>query len=115
MNERCKVLLELMLRNAGDVVEYTNYISSYDAFVESTMVQKAIVMSLLNIGENANRLPAECIENYPHVPWQQIIRMRHLAAHHYEILDIELIWEIASVSVPELITQLTDILSRSSP
>jgi uncharacterized protein with HEPN domain len=70
------------------------------------MIRKAVVMSLLNIGELASHLPQEYIQTHDAMPWKAMIAMRNLAAHGYHIMNLEIIWDTAVNSVPELLAFL---------
>ena len=78
MNESTRILLELMLKDARDIIIFIRHVGTYDDFLVNVMAQKAIVLSLLNIGEQANRLPEEFTNQYHDIPWKQMVRMRHV-------------------------------------
>jgi uncharacterized protein with HEPN domain len=40
------------------------------------------------------------------VSWRHIINLRHLLAHHYHRVDMDQLWTIASVNIPELVDEL---------
>ncbi len=68
--------------------------------------QRAAERLLEIIGEAANALSEEHRAQYPTVPWRHIINLRHLIAHHYHRVDMDQLWTIATVNIPELLEEL---------
>jgi uncharacterized protein with HEPN domain len=68
--------------------------------------QRAAERLLEIIGEAANALSEEHREKYSSVPWRHIINLRHLIAHHYHRVDMDQLWTIASVNIPEVLAAL---------
>jgi uncharacterized protein with HEPN domain len=48
----------------------------------------------------------------PDVEWSPIARMRDRVAHHYWATDREVVWQTATVAVPELRIALASALNR---
>ena len=63
------------------------------------------------IGEAAYMLSLEFKEKHAHIPWNDIIRMRHVLVHGYATILPELLWHTALVDVPILKEQIESILS----
>jgi uncharacterized protein with HEPN domain len=58
------------------------------------------------IGEAARGVSAAFRDAHPEVPWAKIIAQRNVLAHEYGEVDDEIMWDVATVSVPELIRLL---------
>ena len=112
MNERIEMILEHMLEDAQDIIAFAKEAGSFEVFSKDMKTRKAVVMSLLNIGELANHLPHDYIVAYPEIPWKRMIGMRNFAAHGYHNMSLDIIWETTQIFVPELLaflkTQLAD-------
>ncbi|MCL2088658.1 MAG: DUF86 domain-containing protein [Oscillospiraceae bacterium] len=91
-----------MLDDSIDIINFTAEIGNADAFAASRLYRKAIVMSILNIGELAKNLPQEFKSKYNDIPWKKIAGMRDVAAHGYHVMDDDIIWNVAVQSIPEL-------------
>jgi uncharacterized protein with HEPN domain len=78
-------------------------------FVRDDVLQHAIIMAILNIGELANLLSNEIQAKNPDVAWMKIIGMRHMAAHDYGKLEMDRVWQTATASVAELGRQLKKV------
>lgn len=68
--------------------------------------QWAIERALLNIGEFCTRLSDQFKGKYPEIPWKEIIGMRTQLAHAYHLIDADIVWNAASISVPALVKAL---------
>ena len=75
-------------------------------FIENFECQWAIERALLNIGEFCTRLSEQYKAEYPEIPWKQIIGMRTQLAHAYHLIDADIVWNAASISVPDLVKAL---------
>jgi uncharacterized protein with HEPN domain len=42
------------------------------------------------------------------VAWRDVGALRILLAHHYHRVDVDQVWQIAAVAVPDLARQLSD-------
>ena len=110
MNERIRYILGHMLYDILDVIEFTKEIESVEEFAENRLCRKAVVMSILNIGELAKRLPEDFKLATSEIPWKKIIGMRDIAAHGYHVMEDEIIWDVARNSIPLLGKQLEALL-----
>jgi uncharacterized protein with HEPN domain len=59
-------------------------------------------MCILQIGELVGKLSDEFKAKYNAVPWKDIKAMRNIAAHNYGEMDLEILWETATIDVPKL-------------
>ena len=62
------------------------------------------------IGEASYMLSLEFKEKNNHIPWNDIIRMRHVLVHGYASILPELLWHTALIDVPVLKQQIAAIL-----
>jgi len=98
-----------MLDAIGQVEAYLQSVS-YDAFCQDRMRQDAVVRQLEIIGEAGRNLATALQDQYPEIPWQDIIGMRHKIAHDYFDVDIRVVWDTAKHDLPVLKQQLEQIL-----
>jgi len=61
------------------------------------------------IGEVARRVSAESREQYDAIPWSKITGTRDRLIHGYDQVDLDLLWNIVTVNLPPLITELERI------
>lgn len=74
------------------------------------MLQNAICMPILQIGELANHLTADFKTTHSDVPWHTIIAMRNFFAHEYEKRTITVIWDTIVDDIPALEEYCKNIL-----
>ena len=98
-----------MLEYANKVVEMMAGQSQHD-WNNNMILRLAIERSLEIIGEAARRVSEACRNQYPDIPWQDIIGQRNILAHDYGRVDYALLNETAMRDVPKLIKQLQNLL-----
>lgn len=74
----------------------------------------AVVKNVEIIGEAAFMLSREFKEKHSQMPWNDIIRMRHVLVHGYATILPELLWQTALVDVPILKKQVETIVNSLS-
>lgn len=111
MNNRTRNILEHMLQDAQEAVQFAGQAGSFENFAANPLYRKAITMSIINIGELAKRLPDDFRQEYCSIPWRHISGMRDIAAHGYHTMDEEIIWDVATNSLPELLKFLQKYLA----
>jgi len=62
----------------------------------------------------AKRLPDEYKTQYSQIQWRKIAGMRDIAAHGYHIMDDEIIWDVATRSMPELLEFLLNLFEQEN-
>ena len=74
-------------------------------------IKEVVCFNLFQIGELANCLSVEFINEYNKIPWKQIIGMRNRIVHGYDTINLEIVWNTANESIPELKSYCKKILS----
>ncbi len=73
--------------------------------------KRLLVERLLEIiGEAANRISIECQDQYSQVPWTQMRAMRTFISHEYFRIDVGVLWDTATESIPALRSDIEEIL-----
>lgn len=98
-----------------DIKEYTEKIllSTKDVtekeFIESIILQSAVIRWLEIIGEAAKYVPQEIKNRYPQVPWKEMAAMRDVAIHDYIDLIPQDIWKTVVNDIPKLKEEIEKI------
>jgi uncharacterized protein with HEPN domain len=84
------------------------YIANTDRerFLKDEKTIDAVARNLEIIGEAVRQLPREFKEKHSFVPWSQVAGLRNRIVHDYFGLDLEIIWQVLQVSLPEFKDQL---------
>lgn len=93
--------LRLMIENGEHVTDFTSSRSREDLDTD-VMFQFALIKAVENVGHEAWELHKRFAVYLPEgIPWQEIAKMRHVLAHHYEDVDNDILWRVATADVPE--------------
>jgi len=84
-----------------------------ESFLTEPMRQDAIVWRLQAIADaTRHHLSDELKQRHPELTWRAVYGFRNVAAHQDANINIDLVWEIASVGLGELKAVVDDALSR---
>lgn len=75
------------------------------------LLNLSLVRLLEIVGEAANRIPSEIRQQYPSIPWQQIIGLRNRLIHGYDAVDFDILWQIVTIDLPQLVSVLKEIVA----
>lgn len=78
----------------------------YESFINNSMMVEACVFNLGQLGEVANKIDEEYEELHSEIPWRQIYGLRNRIIHDYEGINLNLIWEIITEDLPDLLEKL---------
>ena len=82
---------------------------SKDAFLADRRTQKAVVMSLIIVGEAATKVMerhADFVDAHPGVPWRSMRAMRNRITHGYFDINLDVVWDTVQTALPALLSQL---------
>jgi uncharacterized protein with HEPN domain len=65
------------------------------------MVLSAIVRQLEIVGEATKRLSVPVRNAHPEAPWRKMAGSRDVLIHAYDEVDLDLLWRIATESLPQ--------------
>lgn len=94
------------------IEEYTTGLTE-PAFLESRMVQDAVIRNFEVIGEasrNIDRHHPDFRNAHPEVPWISAYEMRNVLAHGYFRIDLRIVWRTILGDLPKMkrsVAQLT--------
>lgn len=100
-----------MVRAARLVVEFTRGLDK-GAFLADRKTQSAVLHQLLVLGEAVKRLSASYRARHSAIPWRPIAGMRDRLIHGYDAVDLEAVWQTASVDIPRLVGLLEGVAPR---
>ena len=83
------------------IERYTNGVT-YEEFLSNSLLQDAVIRQLEVMGEAARNLSADLQNEYPAIPWRQMISLRNRMIHAYFNVNLQIIWEIIQGDIPNL-------------
>lgn len=86
-----------------------------DAFLASEQTQDAVIRNIEVIGEAAKRVSATARQQLATLDWRAICGMRDVLIHDYIGVDIEQVWNVAVLRIPELRLALAEYLGGAVP
>lgn len=99
-----KILSEIKI--ADEMLEDTDL----NAFLSDEKLKRAVGMTVINIGELVKNITEETRMKYRNVPWKAIAGLRDIAAHKYQTLRMEDVYNTAATDLPELEKSLKHII-----
>ena len=111
---RDKSRLKNMIEAAHNVIEFTEGID-YESFIFDKLRYYAILKNVEIVGEAAYMLSTSFKQMHPEVPWNQIVRMRHVLVHGYASILPELLWQTSIQDIPALKAQIEAIYHSEEP
>jgi len=94
------------LRDA--ITRVASYLDGVDEalFFETPLFQDGVTRQLEIIGEAAKHLSGAFRSAHPGIPWRQIIGMRSKLIHDYMHVNLQAVWDTATLDLPKLRVQL---------
>lgn len=76
------------------------------------MLQDAVIRNLEVIGEACVNLSSELRDAHPGVPWQRASGIRNRLVHGYFDVDLGVVWQTATDSLPQFVDQVRKVLKE---
>lgn len=105
MERRDRILLEKVLSEIA-VARQMMSGCSLEAFMGNEMLMRATGMTVINIGELFKNLTEGTRLAHPNIPWKAIAGFRDIAAHKYQTLRMEDVYETVTADFPRLGEQI---------
>ncbi|MCL2363330.1 MAG: DUF86 domain-containing protein [Defluviitaleaceae bacterium] len=101
INRRDDIVAKKVIREIEDIQRYIAGMTS-ENFNMDDKTQKAVVMSLINIGELSKAFSEEFVTFNSQISWKHIQATRNVAAYRYEAIDFQLVWKTINDDLPVL-------------
>lgn len=95
------------------IMQYTE--KGRGKFDREEEIRLAIIHYLLVVGEAASAIPQDFRNSHPDIPWRNMISTRNKLIHHYDGINLDIVWETATISIPPLEPLILAILKPENP
>lgn len=109
MRLRDKTALKKIVSEIDLAIEFLGD-STLENFLEDEKTKHAVSMTAINIGELVKNLTPELRAENNHVAWKEAAALRNIAAHKYESLKMDQVYNTIKQDFPELKAQIEKIL-----
>ncbi len=97
-SERDQIHIEYMLECIERIERFVG--KDCNRFMQSDMVQDAVVRNLQTLSESSQRLSEEVKNTQASIDWRAIAGFRNVLVHDYLGLDLETIWIVIEQDLP---------------
>lgn len=111
---REELFLQDIIKSIDDVGRFLKGVEESN-FLADEILQNAVLMKLVVIGEAAARVSDEIRKRYPETDWKSIIGFRNIVVHAYFSVKWNIVWETATNDLQILREQISEILQNDFP
>lgn len=86
--------------------------TTQDAFYADEIRKRAVCMTVINIGELVKNLSEALRLSSPEIPWKAIAGFRAIAAHKYQTLRMDDVYETVHADFPALHEKIRHLLEQ---
>ncbi len=109
MNGRDEILLRDMLDEARTAQEFIAGHTRSDLDTNKQLAY-ALVRAIEVVGEAVSQISQTTRSHYSQIPWKNIIGMRNRIVHGYRSVNLDIVWEVATRNLLDLIAELEQLL-----
>jgi uncharacterized protein with HEPN domain len=109
-----ELYLQDIVKSIADVERFLAGVEE-PKFLKDEILQNAVLMKLVVIGEAATRVSDETRKRNPDVEWKSIIGFRNISVHAYFSVKWDIVWETATNDLEILHNQVLRILQNDFP
>jgi len=110
MNRDDPQRLRDMLDYSQEVIDFVKGATRETLDTDLKLV-RALAYSIGIVGEAASHVSDSYRDSTPQIPWAKAIGMRNFLFHGYFVINYDILWQTATVSIPPLLAELEQILA----
>ena len=110
MKRDYKLFLRDILESCGFIEEFVKGMN-FDEFTQDEKTLSAVIKKIEVLGEASKNIPESIKKRHPHVPWKEMAGMRDRLIHGYFGVDYALVWKTIEQYIPEVKSQIAEILN----
>jgi uncharacterized protein with HEPN domain len=109
-----ELYLQDIVKSIDDVERFLNGVEEAK-FLADEILQNAVLMKLVIIGEASARLSNETRARYSEIEWKSIIGFRNISVHAYFSVKWSIVWETATNDLESLRETVKKVLKNEFP
>lgn len=113
MQHRDKIVLQKVISEIEIGTELLGD-ATLPEFLDNELLKRAVCMTVINIGELIKNTSDELRSAHREVPWKAAAGMRDIAAHKYQTLRMEDVYNTAKLDFAELKNMLQAVLDQDN-
>ena len=96
------------------VIDKSAYVKDTKETVFRTDLQKqdAVIRRIEIIGEAMAHLTSATRQTIPELPFRKMRGMHNILSHNYANVDLKIVWEVATVHIPEICAVLEKFFAQ---
>ena len=76
--------------------------------------RSAVLFEIVIQGEGVKRLSLDVRKRHLSVPWAEIAGMRDRIVHSFDVIDFDIVWDVAQTIAPSLLVDLDRVIADES-
>ena len=105
MKKNPTVYLNEMIESIERIADYIKDMS-FSSFEKNFAIQDAVLRRLQLMAEAAKRVDEVTKQKNADIPWKKINGLRNTITHEYDEIDLQSIWDTATIDLPPLKSQI---------
>ncbi len=100
--------IEHILESINAIKEFSKNLHKKELIL-SRLKRSAIVREIEIIGEAVKNISEGLKDKHPEIEWKEIVGARDKMIHHYFGVDLNIIWDIIKINLPDLKNKILKI------
>ena len=96
-----KYYVNKILADLDFMIEHSKGLTQ-EEFESNEVLVDSMLFRLIQVAENSDKLSADFKDKHNELPWRDIKGMRNRIVHDYGVVDLSIVYDTVSQSVPEL-------------
>ncbi len=113
MRHRDLIILKKILSEINIAFEMLGAADLND-FIRDEKLKRAVGMTVINIGELVKNITEDTRLAHKEIPWKAIAGMRDIAAHKYQTLRMDDVYNTVTMDFPALKKQIKSLIDMES-
>ena len=84
----------------------------FERFCRDQLLKDAVYWKIHVIGEAVGNLSESFRQAHDDIPWHKARAVRNRIIHGYDTIDEVIVWEVATISIPEMLRRIIPLMPR---